>query len=52
MNLPRFEFAEINPRLGHERVGDAFQVFVHEVLRGEFPQLHLFPTGGKDGAID
>ena len=52
MNLPRFAFAEINPRLGHERVGDAFQVFVHEVLRGEFTQLHLFPTGGKDGAID
>ena len=52
MNLPRFQFAEINPRLGYERVGDAFQAFAHEILRREFPQLHLFPTGGKDGVID
>lgn len=52
MNLPRFEFAEINPRLSHERIGDAFQTFVHDVLRRDYPQLHLFPAGGKDGAID
>ena len=52
MNLPRFELGEINSRLGHERVGDAFQAFGHEVLLREYPELHLFPTGGKDGAID
>lgn len=52
MNLPRFKIAEINPRLGHERIGDAFQTFVHDVLRRDYPHLHLFPAGGKDGAID
>lgn len=52
MNLPRFELANVNPRLGHQRVGDAFQAFGHEVLLREYPELHLFPTGGKDGAID
>jgi hypothetical protein len=52
VNLPRFKIGEINPRLGHENAGDAFQVFAYEVLLREFPRLHLFPTGGKDGAID
>jgi hypothetical protein len=52
VNLPRFKLGEINPRLAHENVGDAFQAFVFEVLLREFPQLHLFATGGKDGAID
>jgi hypothetical protein len=33
-------------------VGDAFQAFGHEVLLREYPELHLFPTEGKDGAID
>jgi hypothetical protein len=52
MNLPRFELAEVNPRLGHEQVGNAFQAFGYDVLLCEYPQLHLFPTRGKDGAID
>jgi hypothetical protein len=52
VNLPRFNLGEINPRLDHKSIGDAFQSFVHEVLLRDYPQLHLFPTGGKDGAID
>ena len=52
MNLPRSELAEINPRLNHKCVGDAFQAFAYETFLREYPQLHLFPTGGKDGAID
>ena len=46
MNLPRFKIGEINPRLGHENAGDAFQVFAYEVLLREFPRLHLFRPSG------
>jgi peptidyl-tRNA hydrolase len=52
MDIPRFDIANINPRLALSGIGDAFQEFVHQVLLPEFPQLHRFPSGGKDGAID
>ncbi len=43
---------EINPRLCQHDLGGAFQIFVHEVLLPDYPDLHLFPSMGKDGAID
>ena len=52
VNLPRFTADEINTRLKGNGVGDAFQTFVYEVLLHDYPELHPFPTGGKDGAID
>jgi hypothetical protein len=52
MDIPRFDTKSVNPRLALSGIGDAFQEFVHQVLLPGFPQLHRFPGGGKDGAID
>ena len=52
MNIPDFAHDNLNPRFVGDGEGDAFQRFVFDALRPEFPQLHLFPTGGKDGGID
>jgi hypothetical protein len=52
MDVPRFRLENLNSRLGFTDPGDAFQQFVHDVLLRSYPELHLFPTGGKDGAID
>jgi hypothetical protein len=52
MDIPRFCKEELNPRLCQQDLGDAFQTFVHEVLLHDYPDLHLFPSMGKDGAID
>lgn len=52
MDIPRFELGRINPRLIERDIGDAFQRFAHEALLSEYPELHAFPTGGKDGGID
>jgi hypothetical protein len=52
MDIPRFVRRNLNPGLVREDIGDIFQVFAHQVLRADYPDLHLFPTGGKDGAID
>ncbi|HZH29194.1 MAG TPA: hypothetical protein VEY11_00250 [Pyrinomonadaceae bacterium] len=32
--------------------GDAFQMFVYELLLHDYPGLHVFPGGGRDGGID
>ena len=47
-----FRHDQLNPVLADNGEGDAFQRFVADTLRREYPQLHLFQTGGKDGAID
>ena len=52
MDIPRFNREAINPRFASGEIGQAFQSFVHELLRREYPDLHGFPAGGKDGAID
>ena len=52
MDIPRFTVEQLNPRLAGGGIGDAFQRFVHELLQSSYPALHLFPTEGKDGAID
>ncbi|MCX7047335.1 MAG: hypothetical protein NTX50_17845 [Candidatus Sumerlaeota bacterium] len=52
MEIPRFDIHSVNPRLVTPDIGDAFQVFVHELLGPEHPGLHRFPGGGKDGGID
>ncbi len=52
MDIPRFEKKNVNPRLAPTDIGDAFQMFVHELLLPEHPKLHRFPGGGKDGGID
>ncbi len=52
MDIPRFCKEELNPRLCQQDLGGAFQAFVHEVLLPDYPDLHLFPSMGKDGAID
>ncbi|MFC1927680.1 hypothetical protein ACFLW7_03795, partial [Chloroflexota bacterium] len=52
MDIPRFCRENINTELLGDDLGDAFQVFVHELLLPEYPALHLFPGAGKDGAID
>lgn len=33
-------------------MGDAFQQFVHDIFLPDYPDLHRFPTAGKDGGID
>jgi len=50
--MPRFLRRNLNPRLVEDDIGDAFQAFAYEVLRTDYPDLHLFPGRGKDGAID
>jgi len=52
MLIPEFLRENLNPRLVREDLGEAFQRFVHELLTAEYPDLHLFPSTGKDGAID
>jgi hypothetical protein len=52
MDIPRFCRENINTQLLGDDLGDAFQGFVHELLLPEYPALHLFPSAGKDGAID
>jgi len=52
MLIPEFLRDNLNPRLVQEDLGEAFQRFVHELLTPEYPDLHLFPSTGKDGAID
>jgi hypothetical protein len=52
MDIPRFCKEELNPRLCQQDLGGTFQTFVHEVLLHDYPDLHLFPSMGKDGAID
>ena len=48
----RFCREHLNPRLVQGELGDVFQAFVHELLISDYPDLHFFPGGGKDGAID
>ncbi len=52
MIIPEFQQHELDPALLGEDITDAFQRFVYDCLYPEYPGLHLFPTGGKDGAID
>jgi IS5 family transposase len=52
MDIPRFNQQSINHRFAFADIGEAFQVFVYELLQHEYPQLHRFPAGGKDGGID
>src|SRR6267142_137728 len=52
MTVPRFQSDQLNRKLAAGDIGEAFQRFVHELLAIDFPGLHLFPTGGKDGGID
>src|ERR1044072_824216 len=52
MDIPRFNIETINSRIAPGDIGEAFQIFLHELLLTEFPGLHRFPAGGKDGAID
>jgi len=52
MDIPRFRREYINTELLGDDLGDVFQRFVHELLLYDYPELHLFPGAGKDGAID
>lgn len=52
MTLPRFRAENLESSLAAGDLADAFQRFATDVLRAEYPALHLYPTGGKDGAID
>ena len=52
MDIPRFERAKINTRLGFADPGDAFQEFVYDAVQRDFPGLIRFKTSGKDGVID
>lgn len=52
MVLPRFTSDNVNSSLCHEGIDAAFQDFVVEVLRRDFPGLYAFSCTGKDGAID
>jgi peptidyl-tRNA hydrolase len=51
MDNPRF-IDQLNSGSPHPSPGDAFQIFVHELLLHDYPDLHVFPGGGKDGGID
>ncbi len=48
----RFLPERLNRRLGSGPIGEAFQQFVFELLRPEYPGLQSYPAGGKDGGID
>ena len=52
MDIPRFSQENLNPKLCQQDVGCTFQDFIHDVLLADYPDLHLFPSLGKDGAID
>jgi len=52
IDIPRFSEEQLHPKLLHKDIGDAFQKFIHELLFSDYPDLHLFPSKGKDGAID
>src|SRR5687767_13147720 len=47
-----FRPAEIEPAFLTQGIDEAFAEFAAECLRSSYDSLHLFPTGGKDGAID
>ncbi|HWS89157.1 MAG TPA: hypothetical protein VN282_19450 [Pyrinomonadaceae bacterium] len=51
MDIPRFE-DHLMTAATPQSVGDAFQTFVYELLHQDYPDLHPFPAGGKDGGID
>ncbi|MCK5346131.1 MAG: ATP-binding protein, partial [Candidatus Heimdallarchaeota archaeon] len=52
MEVPNFSKENINPKLCQQDVGDSFQDFIYDLLHPEYTDLHLFPSRGKDGAID
>lgn len=51
MDIPRFE-DHLKTTAAPQSIGDAFQTFVYELLQQDYPGLHPFPAGGKDGGID
>jgi hypothetical protein len=52
MDIPRFCREYVNTELLGDDLGDAFQKFAHDLLLFDYPELHRFPSAGKDGAID
>lgn len=48
----RFKKDQLNNKLLQSDIGEAFQRFVHDLLVHDYPTLHMFPAGGKDGCID
>jgi hypothetical protein len=50
--IQRFAPEHLNPHLLGDDLEETFARFAGELLRCEFPGLHVYPTGGKDGAID
>lgn len=50
--FPDFEIQRLNPSLSSGGIGEAFETFAFELLQPDFPGLHMFSGGGKDGAID
>jgi len=48
----RFVSQDLNARLVGDDLEEAFARFAGELLSHEFPGLHVYPTSGKDGAID
>jgi hypothetical protein len=52
MGIPRFARRNLNPSLVLGNIGKAFEEFACQVLRADYPALRLFPSRGKDGAID
>jgi len=52
MHIPRFTSEQVNPPLAQQGLDAAFQVLVSELLKPDYPDLYVFPCGGKDGGID
>src|SRR6185295_3211043 len=48
----RFERDRLNSKLHGGDIGEAFQRFAYELLVHDYPGLHIFPVGVKDGGID
>jgi peptidyl-tRNA hydrolase len=48
----QFEISKLDSRFASGGDGEAFQLFVFELLEPELPHLHPYPAGGKDGGID
>lgn len=52
MQIPRFQIRHLSKTLAAVSEADAFQQFVGQVLQIQYPGVVVFPTAGKDGAID
>lgn len=52
LSVAGFDPQLLDPHLLADGIDGAFARFATESLASEYPDIHVFPTSGKDGAID